>query len=294
MGWTGIRRKPSVRGSRVLITGGARGIGAATASLFAAGGARVWIGDVDEDSCRRTAGGLGISGGRLDVASMTSWREFVAGIEAADGPPDILVNNAGVMPLGPLADETEQLRDLVLDVNVRGVLNGMATVIGGMAGRGRGHVINVASMAALIPVPGMVTYNASKFAVLGASLAARREYAGTGVSVSVVLPSAVRTELASGLQLGGGIPTADPDDVAAAILDVVGSRVARRSVPRWLAPAWDARTFVPERLQNVVRRMIDDRRALTSIDTEDRGAYVDRMNRQAQAHRDDTATDVGQ
>jgi NAD(P)-dependent dehydrogenase (short-subunit alcohol dehydrogenase family) len=289
-----MRRKPSVRGSRVLITGGARGIGAATASRFAAGGARVWIGDVDEHSCRRTAGELGISGGRLDVTSMTSWREFVAGIEAADGPPDILINNAGVMPLGPLEDETEQVRDLVLDVNVRGVLNGMATVIGGMAERRRGHVINVASMAGLVPVPGMVTYNASKFAVLGASLAARGEYAGAGVSVTAVLPSAVRTELASGLRLGGGIPTVDPDDVAAAILDVVGSRVARRSVPGWLAPAWDARAFVPERLQNVVRRMIDDRRTLTSIDAEGRGAYIDRVNRQAQAHRGDTATDVGQ
>ncbi|MEB3020748.1 SDR family oxidoreductase [[Mycobacterium] crassicus] len=280
-----MANKPSVVDSLVLITGGARGIGAATAALFAARGARVWIGDVDEDTCRRTADELGVSGGRLDVTSAESWQQMLAGIEAADGPLDILVNNAGVMPLGALRDETEQVRDLILDVNVRGVLNGMQAVLPGMAGRGHGHVVNVASMAGMVPLPGMVTYNASKFAAVGASLAARREYAGTGVVVSVVLPSAVRTELTSGAPLGGGMPTVDPDHVAAAILAVLKSGAARRSVPRWVAPAWSATAFVPERLHNLARRLLDDRRALTSLDTTARGAYIERVNRQAEAHQ---------
>ncbi len=280
------REQPSLSDARVLITGGARGIGAATAAAFAARGARVWIGDVDEDSCRRTAEELAIEGLHLDVTSLASWRNVIAHITVHDGPLDILVNNAGVMPLGPLEDEAEHIRDLILDVNVRGVLNGMQAVVGGMVDRGTGHIVNVASMAGLIPIPGMVTYNASKFAVLGASLAARREYAGTGVAVSAILPSAVRTELSSGARLGRGMPTVDAQDVAAAILEVVGSRVARRSVPRWVAPAWDARTFVPERVQNAVRRVLDDRRALTSIDAVGRGAYIERVNRQAAAHHD--------
>ncbi|MDD7814897.1 SDR family oxidoreductase [Mycobacterium sp. CSUR Q5927] len=281
----------SVRDLRVLITGGARGIGAATAALFAARGARVWIGDVDEDACRRTADQVGVRAGRLDVTSMASWRQMLESIaqdSAVGDPLDILVNNAGVMPLGALQDETEQVRDLILDVNVGGVLNGMQAVLPGMARRGHGHVVNVASMAGMIPLPGMVTYNASKFAVVGASLAARREYAGTGVSVSAVLPSAVRTELTSGAPLGRGMPTVDPDDVAAAILAVLGSRAARRSVPRWLAPAWSATAFVPERLQNLARRLLDDRRALTSLDTTARSAYIERVNRQALAHHADT------
>jgi len=280
------RPQPSVRGRVVLITGGARGIGAATAALFAQSGARVWIGDVDEDTCLSTAAELGVRGGRLDVTSMRSWQELLARIDAEDGPLDILVNNAGVMPLGPLDAETEQIRDLTLDVNVRGVLNGMAAVLGTMARRGGGQVINVASMAGMIPIPGMVTYNASKFAALGASLAARQEYAGTGVAVTAVLPSAVRTELASGARLGGALPTVDPQDVAAAILEVTASRVARRSVPRWVAPGWETRAFVPERLQNAVRRLIDDRRALTSVDAAARSIYSDRINRQAQARQD--------
>ena len=279
-------RTPQVAGAVVLITGGARGIGAATAALFASRGARVWIGDVDSDACLRTAGQLGVRGGRLDVRSMDSWRELLGRIDSEDGPVDILVNNAGVMPLGPLDDEAEQLRDLTLDVNVRGVLNGMQAVLGEMARRGHGQVINVASMAGMIPIPGMVTYNASKFAALGASLAARQEYAGTGVTVTAVLPSAVRTELASGAPLGGGMPTVDAADVAAAILEVTGSRVARRSVPRWVAPAWETRAFVPERLQNAARRLLGDRRALTSVDPVARRPYLERITRQAQAGRE--------
>ncbi|MBS9534567.1 SDR family oxidoreductase [Mycobacterium sp. M1] len=281
-----MTRTPPVRGARVLITGGARGIGAATAALFAAQGARVWIGDVDDDVCRATAADLGITGVALDVTSAASWREALDRIESGEhgGPLDILINNAGVMPLGAFEDETERIRDLILDVNVRGVLNGMQAVLPGMVARGGGRIVNIASMAGMIPVPGMVTYNASKFAAYGASLAARREYAGTGVVVSAVLPSAVRTELASGAPLGGGMPTVDPADVAEAVLAVVRSGAARRSVPRWVAPAWSATAFVPERLQNAVRRVIDDRRALTSIDTGARGAYIDRVNRQAGSH----------
>lgn len=276
--------KQSVGDARVLITGGARAIGAATAKLLAARGARVWIGDVDEDTCLQTAAELGVSGGRLDVTSAASWQHLLARIEASDGPLDILINNAGVMPLGAFEAETQQVRDLILDVNIRGVLNGMQAVLPGMARRGRGHVVNVASMAGMIPVPGMVTYNASKFAALGASLSARREYAGTGVAVSAVLPSAVRTELTSGAPLGGGMPTVDPDDVAAAIVAVLRSRAARRSVPRWVAPAWSTTAFVPEWLQNLARRLVDDRRALTSIDTAARSAYIARVDRQARAH----------
>jgi NAD(P)-dependent dehydrogenase (short-subunit alcohol dehydrogenase family) len=276
-------RRVDVQGRRVLVTGGARGIGAATATLFAARGAWVWIGDVDDDACRHTAQELGVNAVRLDVTSTGSWQDVIDRIEA-DGPLDLLVNNAGVMPIGPLEDETEQVRDLILDVNVRGVLNGMQAAVPAMVRRGRGHVINVASMAGMIPIPGMVTYNASKFAVLGASLAARQEYSGTGVTVSAILPSAVRTELASGAPLGGGMPTVDPEDVAAAILDVVRSKAARRSVPRWVAPAWDARAFVPERVQNLARRLVDDRRALTAIDADARADYSDRVNRQARAH----------
>lgn len=280
------RTTRSVDGEIVIVTGGARGIGATTARLFAEKGATVWIGDVDADVAAATAATIPRArSGHLDVTDPQSWCGFVDTVSTEAGPIGILVNNAGVMPLGAFADETDATTDLVLDVNVKGVLNGMRAVVPGMVDRGRGHIVNVASMAGMIPIPGMVTYNASKFAALGASLAARREYVGTGVSISAILPSAVRTELASGAELGGGMPTVDPDVVAAAIVRTVRTRSAKTSVPRWVAPGWPlVDALVPELLQNAARRLLDDRRALTSIDSDDRRDYSDRIDRQTRAH----------
>jgi NADP-dependent 3-hydroxy acid dehydrogenase YdfG len=280
------RRSMPLDGAIVVITGGARGIGANTAELFSQHGADVWIGDVDADIAEQTARRIPrCRSGRLDVTRRESWDQFVGQVLKESGRIDVLVNNAGIMPLGAFESEAEDTTDLILDVNVRGVLNGMRTVIPLMVARGNGHVVNVASMAGMIPVPGMVTYNASKFAAVGASLAARTEYAGTGVTVCAVLPSAVRTELSSGVQLGGGMPTVDPEDVAQAILKTLRTKAARTSVPEWVAPGWalvDA--LVPEFVQRAVRKLIDDRRALTALDPVSRSAYLERIERQSKEH----------
>lgn len=283
-------RSSTVDGAVVVVTGGARGIGAKTAELFIARGATVWIGDVDAEVAAGTAGELRCCSAYLDVTDRTSWDRFLAEVTATSGPVDILVNNAGVMPLGAFGAEPQQTTDLILDVNVRGLLHGMQAVIPTMVTRGRGHVVNIASMAGMIPIPGMVTYNASKFAALGASLAARREYAGTGVTVSAVLPAAVRTELASGAPLGRGLPTVDPEAVAQAVFRTVRTRAARTSVPGWVAPMWalvDA--LVPEFLERAVRARIDDRRALTGIDATARAVYLERLQRHAKDHSGTTS-----
>jgi NADP-dependent 3-hydroxy acid dehydrogenase YdfG len=284
----GARRRPDLNGSVVVITGGARGIGAATARLFAQQGALVWIGDIDADVAEQTAGTIpGARSGRLDVTSRASWESFLAEVNAQSGTVDVLINNAGVMPLGAFESESESTTDLILDVNVRGMLTGMRTVIPGMVARGRGHVVNIASMAGMIPIPGMVTYNASKFAAVGASLAARREYDGTGVAVCAILPSAVRTELSSGADLGGALPTVDPEDVAAAVLDTLRTRAARTSVPKWVAPGWSlVEAFVPEPVERLARRLAGDRRGL-DLDASARKAYTDRIDRHATAHTEE-------
>lgn len=280
------KRSESLDGAVVIVTGGARGIGAKTAELFTANGATVWIGDVDTDIAHATAERLPrCQSADLDVTRRSSWQRLVDQVVADAGRIDVLVNNAGVMPLGAFDAETDSTTDLTLDVNVRGVLLGMQTVIPVMVGQGGGHVVNVASMAAMIPIPGMVTYNASKFAALGASLAARQEYTGTGVTVCAVLPSAVRTELASGVRLGGVLPTSDPDDVARAILKTLRTRAARTSVPGWVAPGWTlVEAFVPEFVERVVRNRVDHRRALTTVDPQGRAAYLQRIERQSQSH----------
>lgn len=289
------RRSMSLDGATVIVTGGARGIGAKTAELFSQHGANVWIGDVDADVAEQTAREIPrCRSARLDVTQRESWVKFVGQVLKESGRIDVLINNAGVMPLGAFETEAEATTDLILDVNVRGVLNGMRAVIPLMITRGSGHVVNVASMAGMIPVPGMVTYNASKFAAVGASLAARTEYAGTGVTVCAVLPSAVRTELTSGVQLGGGMPTVDPEDVAQAILKTLRTKAARTSVPGWVASGWaliDA--LVPEFIQRAGRSLIDDRRALTALDPVGRSAYLDRIERQSKDHDAESHSEAG-
>lgn len=284
-----LRNAPpiAVDGAVVAVSGGGRGIGAATAAAFAAGGADVWIGDLDAEVARATAAQIpGAQARELDVRSRESWRSLVDEVLGAHGRIDVLVNNAGVMPVGPFAGEAEAVTDLMVDVNLRGMLSGMAAVLPAMTAAGRGHIVNVSSMAGAIPLPGMVTYNATKYGVLGASLAARREFDGTGVTVSAVLPAAVRTELSSGADLSA-LPTVDPVQVATQILRTLSTRAARVSSPTWVRHGWRlAETFVPETIERAARRLIRHDQAL-DLDPVDRRDYLGRIDRHARsaAHR---------
>ena len=265
--------KVEVEGAVVAVTGGARGIGKATADLFEAKGATVCVGDLD--------GAEGPNGYALDVTSRDSFEAFTGAVLDRFGRIDVLVNNAGVMPLGDFLSEGDAISRTTLDVNVWGLIHGMRLVLPQMIERGSGHVVNVASMAGKLVVPGMAVYNASKFAAVGLSAAVREEYRDSGVSVSAVLPSAVRTRLASGVPLGHGLPTVDPEDVARAIVGSVGSRRAEIAVPRYLA-AWDLiNATVPESLMRLGRKLIGDRRALTSIEHDVRAAYDEAVGTQA-------------
>ena len=191
------------------------------------------------------------------------------------------------MPLGSFLDESDATSRVTLDVNVWGPIHGMRTVLPGMVDRRRGHVVNIASMAGKLPVPGMAVYNASKFGAVGLSASARVEFADSGVSVSAILPSAVRTGLSSGVPLGKGMPTVEPEVVAEAVVDTVAHRRAETTVPRYLA-GWDLiDAVVPEWMINIGRRVIDDRRALTSVDPNGRADYEKRVARQAENEEHD-------
>ncbi|WP_009475305.1 SDR family oxidoreductase [Rhodococcus sp. JVH1] len=269
-------------GAVVVVTGGGRGIGRATAELFAARGATVCIGDLDHAVADETAAEIGARAYTVDVTSAESWRRFVDAVLADCDRIDVLVNNAGVMPLGGFLEESDATSRMTMNVNVWGPLHGMRMVLPGMVERGRGHIVNVASMAGKLPVPGMAVYNASKFGAVGLSAAVRAEFAPAGVSVSTILPSAVRTGLSSGVPLGGGMPTVDPEDVAEAIVRTLDHRRAETAVPRYLA-GWDLiDAVVPERLLDLGRRLIDDRRALTAVDPVGRADYDRRLARQSQ------------
>jgi NADP-dependent 3-hydroxy acid dehydrogenase YdfG len=265
--------KIELDGAVVAVTGGARGIGKATADLFASRGATVCVGDLDlADTPNAFV---------VDVTSRDSFGAFVEAAIGRHGRIDILVNNAGVMPVGDFLSEDDAISKTTLDVNVWGLIHGMRAVMPHMLDRGRGHVVNVASMAGKLVVPGLAVYNASKFAAVGLSGAVREEYRSSGVSVSTVLPSAVRTRLASGVPLGHGMPTVEAEDVARAVVGSVRRRCAEITVPRYLS-GWDLlNAATPEPVMRLGRKLIGDRRALTSVQHDVRAAYEESIAVQA-------------
>jgi NAD(P)-dependent dehydrogenase (short-subunit alcohol dehydrogenase family) len=224
-------------GAVVAVTGGARGIGRATASAFVAAGAHVAIGDLDSFAENAAELGSGAVGLPLDVTDRTSFRAFLDSAESELGPLDVLVNNAGIMPSGPFLDEDDAMTDRVLDINLRGVLIGCKLAGTRFAARGRGHIVNVASLMGAFAAPDLATYGATKSAVLGFSEAFGQEVLSAGVGVTTVLPGVVRTELAAGTNYpkwADRFIAVEPADVAAAIVASVGSGRRTVALPRFL------------------------------------------------------------
>jgi NADP-dependent 3-hydroxy acid dehydrogenase YdfG len=268
-----------LEGAVVALTGGARGIGLATAQALSSRGARVHIGDLDTGLSRCEARRLGLrSGHALDVADRHSFAAFVDAVEAADGPIDVLVNNAGVMPLGSFLDEDEDVTGQTLAVNLVGVLNGMRLVLPGMAERREGRVVNVASLAARLPVPRTAVYSGAKAAVVAITDAVRRELRGTGVELTAVLPTVVATELMSGLPSGRGVHLIEPSDVAKTIVRSLG-RPGGTVVagPAWLDLFSRLMTVAPRRVNDFVRTVIGDDRALSAGELAARAPYDARL-----------------
>lgn len=266
-------------GALVAITGAGRGIGLATAELFVANGARVALGDLDGGLAKEAADRLGpqASGHDLDVTDKESFATFLAAASEHHGRPlDVLVNNAGVMPNGPFLDQAEHIDRLTMDVNVFGVIHGMRLAAPGMVGRGCGHIVNICSLAGKFPIKGLAVYNASKFAAVGLTAATRLELDETGVSVSAILPSAVKTELSSGIDYGI-LPAVEPEDIAAAVLASVRSRSAEIAVPTYVGAATKAAPLVPEAIMRAVRKFAHDDAAITKVDENVRRKYLDRI-----------------
>lgn len=269
-------------GAVAVVTGGGRGIGLAVATALAARGARVAIGDIDAALATKAAAGLGRKGrhfgGTLDVRDRTSFAKFLAAAEDALGPVAILVNNAGIMPMGAFLDESDALSDTQIDVNLRGVIHGCKLALPDMVARGHGHIVNIASMAGKVAMPGLAVYCATKFAVVGLTEALREEHRDSGVEFSAVLPSKVTTELSSGTEFAQGvIPTVSPEEVANAVILALEQQLPEVAVPRYCTTVTNLQGVLPHRLLRGLRRLANDHRILEATDSTARAGYEQRM-----------------
>lgn len=271
----------NLTGKVVAITGGARGIGYATARACRAAGATVVLGDIDLYLAKQAAAELGTRALALplDVTSTTSFSTFLADATIAFGAVDVLVNNAGVMLTGEFFAESSAIESKMIDINLRGVLNGCKIAGTQFARRGHGHLINIASIAGIVGMPGVVTYCATKFGVVGLSQALREELAGTGVKVSAVCPGIVHTELSAGIKLPTVVESfasVEPEDIAIAVVKVIDSNPAFRYVPRRLAGLLRATGAVPEGSRRFLNRLLGAEGGYLNVDQATRDAYHSR------------------
>jgi len=269
----------SLDGQVVAITGGGRGIGRATAAALIAKGARVAIGDIDAPLAERTASelGSGTIGLRLDVTDKASFTDFLDEVESRLGPLDVLVNNAGIMPIGPFIQETDVQAERMIAINVHGVILGSKLAIERFRPRGRGHIVQLASIAGKGGFPGVATYCASKHAVVGLTEALRAELRGTGIEVHQVLPIGVNTELYSGVSAARGLKTPEPEDVGNAIVELLQTGKFELYVPRFVGTIVRLQGLMPRRVADAVVRLTKADQLMLTADPSARAAYDARM-----------------
>jgi len=223
-----------------IVTGAARGIGAAIAAQLAREGWRVAIADLDGDAARAKAAALcdttssWVEGFAVDVADAASVRALVAAVEAELGPIEGLVNNAGIDVIKPFVESTEEEWDRILAVNLKGTIACCRAVLDGMIQRGSGRIVSIGSDAARVGSTGEAVYSASKGGVLSFTKTLAREVARHGITVNCVCPGPTETALLGQVAayseklyagLARAIPlgrTAEPEDIAPAVAFLLG------------------------------------------------------------------------
>jgi NAD(P)-dependent dehydrogenase (short-subunit alcohol dehydrogenase family) len=256
-----------------LVTGGASGIGAALAARMADLGAAVWIADRQRELAEQVAHRLRDAGGRvraieLDVRRADSFTGVVGDILAQSARIDYLFNNAGIGVAGEVDSYTLEDWTDVFEVNLHGVVHGIQAVYPVMIRQGSGHIVNTASMAGLIPGPGMASYSTSKHAVVGLSKALRIEAAAHGVTVSALCPGVIDTPILTGGVYGRGqqngngereffavpkgLRLVGPERLAEQALRAVARRDGIIVLPRWWRASWYLERLSPAASMRVV------------------------------------------
>jgi NAD(P)-dependent dehydrogenase (short-subunit alcohol dehydrogenase family) len=242
-------------GKVIAITGAARGIGRATADELTRRGARVAIGDLPE----------------LDVTDRDSFERFLDAAIEEHGPLDVLVNNAGIMIVGPLESAKPAAASRVIDVNVKGVMNGMQLAAPRL--RRGGQIVNVVSSSAWIAPPALAVYSASKHAARGLTDAVRDELRASGIAVTGVYPGVVDTDLAMGTRAARGSKMISPAEVAKAIAAAVERPRPEVFVPRSLGALLRAYQALPPRGRALFGRAIGIDDLYGTVDPASRASY---------------------
>jgi NADP-dependent 3-hydroxy acid dehydrogenase YdfG len=270
-------------GQTAAITGGARGIGRATAKALLAQGMRVAVGDVDSAAAAATAQELGPSavGLALDVTDRDSFAAFLDASERELGPLDVLVNNAGIMQIGRFIDEDDLTARRMIDINLHGVITGMKLALDRMIPRDRGHIVNISSQAGKFGTPGGATYSATKHAVVGLTEAVRGELRlmGAHIDLSYVMPFVVNTELGSGLGEARGMSNLEPAEVADAIVEALQMGIVDVWVPKSAKRTNIITGLLPRPVAEGIGRAMKADRVLAGADLNTRRAYEMRAAR---------------
>ncbi len=229
--------KNLLEGQTAIVTGAARGIGAAVARSLAGAGARVVATDVLEDELEKTVADIGerASATRLDVSDESGWQQVVDDTLAETGRIDILINNAGILAFATLEDTDPDLFRRLLEINVTGSFLGLRAVIPAMKAAGSGAIVNLSSSSAVLPHNATGAYAASKFAIRGMTRAAALELGPFGIRVNTVLPGGVNTpmtnpqdrskeELAGQFRFVPQQRGCEPEEIASAVLFLASSQ----------------------------------------------------------------------
>jgi 3alpha(or 20beta)-hydroxysteroid dehydrogenase len=220
-----------VTGKVAIVTGAARGMGAAHARRLIEEGAKVMLTDLLDKEGEATALALGANASyrHHDVTSEAEWQHIVAETEKAFGSVSVLVNNAGIADYSPIETMEESHYRSVIDINQVSVFLGMKSVLASMKRAGGGSIINISSVAGLLGIPNALGYTASKFAVRGMSKSAAIEFAPYNVRVNSIHPGIIRTLMTAPTpetqdmlaSIAGHTPAArvgEPDEVANVVL----------------------------------------------------------------------------
>jgi NADP-dependent 3-hydroxy acid dehydrogenase YdfG len=262
-------------GRVAAITGGARGIGKATATALLRQGMKVGIGDIDLAADQATADELGADTAafELDVTRRESVAAFLDGVEEQLGPLDVVINNAGIMQLGSFLEEDDLTTQRQIDINVSGVLFGVKEALPRFLSRNSGHLVNIASSAGKAGFPGGATYCGTKHFVVGFSEAVRAELRETPIEVSCVMPGIVNTELAAGLQSARGVKNVDPEDVAEGIVEALRHPRFDVYVPKSIGPINQVLGLLPRSGREAFARALKADKVLAGADPDARRAY---------------------